>query len=97
MSVRLLLKVSLIVTGLLAFSVEDTWIIIMPVWVPQHLILDMDRGTLAFQIDNDFLGVAFSGLRGEELFPIVSAVWGHCEVTLTYIGNHFFDGDRSDA
>ena len=33
-----------------------------------------------FQIDNDFLGVAFSGLRGEELFPIVSAVWGHCEV-----------------
>ena len=35
-----------------------------------------------FQIDNDFLGVAFSGLRGEELFPIVSAVWGHCEVSL---------------
>lgn len=62
-----------------------------------YMILDMDRGTLAFQIDNDFLGVAFSGLRGEELFPIVSAVWGHCEVTLTYIGNHFFDGDRSDA
>ena len=33
------------------------------------------------QIDNDFLGVAFSGLRGEELYPIVSAVWGHCEVS----------------
>jgi len=61
-----------------------------------YMILDMDRGTLAFQIDNDFLGVAFSGLRGEELYPIVSAVWGHCEVTLTYIGNHFLDEDRSD-
>ena len=32
-------------------------------------------------MNNDFLGVAFSGLRGEELFPIVSAVWGHCEVS----------------
>ena len=32
------------------------------------------------KVNNDFLGVAFSGLRGEELFPIVSAVWGHCEV-----------------
>ena len=65
------------------------------------------------KIDNDFLGVAFSGLRGEELYPIVSAVWGHCEVsedtcqdlelrinifkvTLTYIGNHFLDEERSD-
>ena len=33
------------------------------------------------KVNNDFLGVAFSGLRGEELFPIVSAVWGHCEVS----------------
>jgi len=55
-----------------------------------YMILDMDRGTLAFQVENDFLGVAFSGLRRhEELLPIVSAVWGHCEVTLTYIGNHY--------
>ena len=36
------------------------------------------------QTSNDFLGVAFSGLRGEELFPIVSAVWGHCEVSLCH-------------
>ena len=27
-----------------------------------------------------YLGVAFSGLRGKTLFPIVSSVWGHCEV-----------------
>jgi len=53
-----------------------------------YMILDMDRGTLAFQVEEDFLGIAFSGLRGIELFPIVSAVWGHCEVTLTYINQH---------
>ena len=78
-----------------------------------YMILDCDRGTLAFQVknifinililkcetlhllqvENDFLGVAFSGLRGEELFPIVSAVWGHCEVTLTYIGNNFIESE----
>jgi len=59
------------------------------------MILDMDRGTLAFQVNDDFLGVAFSGLRGEELFPIVSAVWGHCEVTLTYIGSNHLERERS--
>ena len=32
------------------------------------------------QVDDDFLGVGFSGLRGLELFPIASAVWGHCQV-----------------
>lgn len=60
-----------------------------------YMILDMDRGTLAFQVHQDFLGVAFSGLRGEELFPIVSAVWGHCEVTLTYINHHEFEREGS--
>ena len=29
-----------------------------------------------------YLGVAFSGLRGKTLFPIVSSVWGHCEVKM---------------
>jgi len=62
-----------------------------------YMVLDMDRGTLAFQVSNDFLGVAFSGLRGEELFPIVSAVWGHCEVTLTYINSHQFERERSET
>jgi len=62
-----------------------------------YMVLDMDRGTLAFQVDSDFLGVAFSGLRGEELFPIVSAVWGHCEVTLTYINSHHFEREGSPS
>jgi len=63
-----------------------------------YLLLDADRGTLSFQVDNDFLGIAFSGLRGMELFPVVSAVWGHCEVTIKYCGGHEFGkGDNSSS
>ena len=50
------------------------------------IVLDMDDGTLSFVIDGQYLGVAFRGLKGKKLFPIVSAVWGHCEITMTYIG-----------
>jgi len=49
-------------------------------------ILDMDDGTLAFEVDGQYLGVAFKGLKGQTVYPCVSAVWGHCEITLTYIG-----------
>ncbi|VVC37775.1 Concanavalin A-like lectin/glucanase domain,SPRY domain,SOCS box domain,B30.2/SPRY domain [Cinara cedri] len=50
------------------------------------VVLDMDEGTLSFVVDGQYLGVAFRGLKGHELFPIVSAVWGHCEITMKYIG-----------
>jgi len=50
------------------------------------VILDMDEGTLSFAADGQYLGVAFRGLKGRKLYPVVSAVWGHCEVTMTYIG-----------
>ncbi|XP_030634647.1 SPRY domain-containing SOCS box protein 4-like [Chanos chanos] len=55
--------------------------------VPDEIlvVLDMDEGTLGFCADGQFLGVAFRGLKGKKLYPIVSAVWGHCEVTMTYI------------
>ena len=46
----------------------------------------MDEGTLAFVVDGQYLGVAFRGLKGKKLYPIVSAVWGHCEITMKYIG-----------
>ncbi|XP_034023728.1 SPRY domain-containing SOCS box protein 4-like [Thalassophryne amazonica] len=49
------------------------------------VILNMDEGTLSFMINEQYLGVAFKGLKGKRLFPIVSAVWGHCEVSLCYI------------
>lgn len=50
------------------------------------LVLDMDEGTLSFIVDGQYLGVAFRGLKGKKLYPIVSAVWGHCEITMKYIG-----------
>lgn len=51
------------------------------------VILDMDAGTMAFDVDGHYLGVAFTGLKGKTLYPAVSAVWGHCEVTIRYIGS----------
>uniref|UniRef100_A0A0K0E2S4 B30.2/SPRY domain-containing protein n=1 Tax=Strongyloides stercoralis TaxID=6248 RepID=A0A0K0E2S4_STRER len=51
-----------------------------------YCILDMDEGYMAFATETDYLGVAFRGLRGKELYPIVSAVWGHCEITIRYMG-----------
>lgn len=51
------------------------------------VILDMDAGTMEFAIEGHYLGVAFTGLKGKTLYPAVSAVWGHCEVTIRYIGS----------
>lgn len=48
--------------------------------------LDMDEGTLSYIVDGQYLGVAFRGLKGKKLYPIISAVWGHCEITMRYIG-----------
>jgi len=50
-----------------------------------QMCLDMDEGTLSFLADGQYLGVAFRGLKGKKVFPIVSAVWGHCEITMKYI------------
>ncbi|XP_076065542.1 splA/ryanodine receptor domain and SOCS box containing gustavus isoform X3 [Oratosquilla oratoria] len=50
------------------------------------VVLDMDEGTLAFVVEGQYLGVAFRGLKGKKLYPIVSAVWGHCEITIRYFG-----------
>lgn len=49
------------------------------------MCLDMDEGTLSFLADGQYLGVAFRGLKGKKVFPIVSAVWGHCEITMKYV------------
>lgn len=50
------------------------------------MVLDMDAGTLAFVVDGQYLGVAFHGLKGKTLHPIVNVVWGHAEVTCRYLG-----------
>ncbi|KAK6736560.1 hypothetical protein RB195_019321 [Necator americanus] len=51
-----------------------------------YCILDMDDGYMAFATDQHYLGVAFRNLQGKTLYPIVSAVWGHCEITMKYLG-----------
>lgn len=48
--------------------------------------LDMDEGILGFIVDGRYLGPAFTGLRGKKLHLMVSAVWGHCEITMKYMG-----------
>lgn len=55
------------------------------------VILDMDNGTLAFKVGDDYLGVAFTGLEGKILYPIVNVVWGNGEVAMEYINGVFFD------
>lgn len=46
----------------------------------------MDEGTLSFIVEGKYLGVAFRGLKGKKLFPIVNSVWGNCKISMTYIG-----------
>uniref|UniRef100_UPI00358EC1C1 SPRY domain-containing SOCS box protein 4 n=1 Tax=Myxine glutinosa TaxID=7769 RepID=UPI00358EC1C1 len=58
-----------------AFAVPETFLV----------ILDMDEGTLSFVVNGRYLGVAFRGLKGRRLYPILSAVWGHCEISMRYI------------
>ena len=50
-------------------------------------VLDFDEGTLAFIIDGVYQGVAFRDLKGQELYPVVSCVWGHCEIRLRYMAS----------
>ena len=49
-------------------------------------MLDMDEGVLGFVVDGKYLGPAFRGLRGKKLYVMVSAVWGHCEIKMEYLG-----------
>jgi len=51
------------------------------------MVLDMDSGNLGFAFGDQFLGWSHTGIKtGERVFPIVSTVWGHCEVKLAYRG-----------
>ncbi|CAF3799974.1 unnamed protein product [Rotaria sordida] len=50
------------------------------------VVLDLEEGTLAYIVDGQYLGVAFNDLKDKDaLYPMVSSVWGHCEITMRYI------------
>ena len=44
----------------------------------------MAHRTLAFDINGEFLGVAFTDLPSGPLYPAVSAVYGDSEISLVY-------------
>lgn len=51
------------------------------------VILDCESHCLAFEKNNEFLGVAFRNLpTNKKLFPTISAVYGNTEVSMVYIG-----------
>ena len=47
----------------------------------------MEEGTLSLHAGGHYLGIGHSGLKGKVLYPVVSAVWGHCEITMRYHGS----------
>lgn len=49
------------------------------------MVLDMDEGTMSFIVDGHYLGVAHRGLRGQKVYVVISAVWGHCEISMKYV------------
>jgi len=57
-------------------------------YVPDRfkVMLDMDHGNVGFVVGDHYLGAAFTGLRGRKLYLTVSAVWGHCEISMRYLG-----------
>lgn len=51
------------------------------------VILDLEARCLAFEKNNEFLGVAFRNLPdNKKLFPTVTAVYGNTEVSIVYLG-----------
>jgi SPRY domain-containing SOCS box protein 1/4 len=50
-----------------------------------HLVLDMDEGTLSFVDGEEYLGVAFSGLRGRSLY-VMASLWAGEQVSIKYHG-----------
>ncbi|XP_005997991.1 SPRY domain-containing SOCS box protein 4 [Latimeria chalumnae] len=59
------------------FQVPDTF----------SVVLDADEGTLSFLVDGEYLGPAFTGLKGKKLYPIISSVRGDSEVTIKYVNS----------
>ncbi|CAG9810656.1 unnamed protein product [Chironomus riparius] len=55
------------------------------------VILDCETHCLAFEKNNEFLGVAFHNLPSKKLYPTITAVYGNTEVSIVYCG-YPFDG-----
>jgi SPRY domain-containing SOCS box protein 1/4 len=51
-----------------------------------HLVLDMDEGTLSFVDGDEYMGVAFSGLRGRSLYVMAGLYGTGTIVSIKYHG-----------
>jgi len=51
-----------------------------------YLIIDMDQGSVSFAVEDKWLGVAFDNLQGRTVFPAISTVWGHAEISIRFVG-----------
>jgi SPRY domain-containing SOCS box protein 1/4 len=54
-----------------------------------QVVLDMDEGTLGFIVHSQYLGVAFCGLKGKKLFPMISDNCSSSEISIRYINGHY--------
>lgn len=62
------------------------------------VVLDLEEGTLAYIVDGQYLGVAFSDLKDKgALYPMVSSVWGHCEITMRYVNGLERESDTGNS
>ena len=50
------------------------------------VILDMNNGTLSFELNGIPLGIAFESLPRVTLYPAISVVYGGSKVKLVYHG-----------
>lgn len=53
-----------------------------------YLIVDMDEGTVSFAAKDKWLGVAFTNLQTNTVYPAISTVWGHAEISIRFIGSN---------
>lgn len=51
-----------------------------------QVILNMDKGSLGFIADGQYLGEAFNNLKGRKLYPFISSVFGNSQITMKYQG-----------
>ncbi|KAF7265536.1 hypothetical protein GWI33_021071 [Rhynchophorus ferrugineus] len=50
------------------------------------VILNMDAGQLSFAVNGTNLGVAFRGLQGKVLYPVINTVSQFCDISMRYTG-----------
>ncbi|KAF2883784.1 hypothetical protein ILUMI_22370 [Ignelater luminosus] len=51
------------------------------------MLLNMNEGTLSYYVKGCYLGVAFKGLAGLKLYPIINVTSQHTQVRMEYLGS----------